>query len=170
MTYRPDNKIYPARRMLLLTGFTLATAALLWRVIDLQILNNNFLKNHGDARSLRVVTVPAHRGMIVDRNNEPLAISTPVESVWAVPKKLLAEEHYIARLAHALGMQPAFLRQLLQDRFGREFVYLKRHIAPDQAAVIKSLDISGVHLQREFKRYYPAGEVAAHIIGFTNNR
>ena len=160
--------IYSGRRWLLIITFMAVTVLLLWRVIDLQVLRNDFLRNHGDARSLRVVQVPAHRGAIVDRNNEPLAISTPVESVWAEPHKVLTEKNNIAKLAAAIGMDERFLLQLLQDRIGREFVYLKRHMTPDQARIVESLSIAGIHLQREYKRYYPAGEVTSHIIGFTN--
>ncbi len=160
--------IYSGRRWLLIIAFMAVTVLLLWRVIDLQVLRNDFLRNHGDARSLRVVQVPAHRGAIVDRNNEPLAISTPVESVWAEPHKVLTEKNNIAKLAAAIDMDERYLLQLLQDRVGREFVYLKRHMTPDQARTVKSLSIVGIHLQREYKRYYPAGEVTSHIIGFTN--
>ncbi len=160
--------IYSGRRWLLIIAFMAVTVLLLWRVIDLQVLRNDFLRNHGDARSLRVVQVPAHRGAIVDRNNEPLAISTPVESVWAEPHKVLTEKNNIAKLAAAIDMDERFLLQLLQDRVGREFVYLKRHMTPDQARTVESLSIAGIHLQREYKRYYPAGEVTSHIIGFTN--
>jgi len=94
--------IYSGRRWLLIITFMAVTVLLLWRVIDLQVLRNDFLRNHGDARSLRVVQVPAHRGAIVDRNNEPLAISTPVESVWAEPHKVLTEKNNIANLAAAI--------------------------------------------------------------------
>ncbi|MFQ5659103.1 MAG: peptidoglycan D,D-transpeptidase FtsI family protein [Gammaproteobacteria bacterium] len=160
--------MFTARRWLLLTGFMAVMALLLWRAMELQLLRNDFLRNHGDARSLRVVTVHAHRGAIVDRNNEPLAISTPVKSVWAVPHKVLTEGHGLQVLAAALGMEVQSLKKQLEDRIGREFVYLKRHVTPDQARAIQSLSIPGVHLQQEYKRYYPAGEVTAHIIGFTN--
>lgn len=161
-------RIYSGRRWLLIIVFMVVTVLLLWRAIDLQVLRNDFLRNHGDARSLRVVQVPAHRGAIVDRNNEPLAISTPVESVWAVPHKVLTEKNSLAKLAAAIDMDERFLLQLLQDRIGREFVYLKRRMTPDQARTVESLSIAGIHLQREYKRYYPAGEVTSHIIGFTN--
>ncbi|OGT34248.1 MAG: cell division protein [Gammaproteobacteria bacterium RBG_16_51_14] len=143
-------------------------SVLLWRAADLQLLNNDFLRNHGDARSVRVVTIPAHRGVITDRNGEPLAMSTPVHSVWATPRKVLEYPGQLASLAELLGISEKELVQSLKDRIGRDFVYLKRHIDPDLANQVNALNLSGVYLQREYRRYYPAGEVTAHIIGFTN--
>ena len=159
---------HPVRRWLLIGLFSMAGILLLWRAFYLQILNKDFLRNYGDARSVRTVTIPAHRGMIVDRNGEPLAISTPVDSVWATPKKVLTDEAMLPKLAKVLGMDANYLRQTLKDRIGREFVYLKRHVEPELAEAVDSLEISGVYLQREYKRYYPAGEVGAHLIGFTD--
>ena len=159
---------HPVRRWLLIGLFSMAGILLLWRAFYLQILNKDFLRNYGDARSVRTVTIPAHRGMIVDRNGEPLAISTPVDSVWATPKKVLTDEAMLPKLAKVLGMDANYLRQMLKDRIGREFVYLKRHVEPELAEAVDSLEISGVYLQREYKRYYPAGEVGAHLIGFTD--
>jgi cell division protein FtsI (penicillin-binding protein 3) len=159
---------HPLRRWLLVIIFSSAGVLLIWRAFYLQILNKDFLRNYGDARSVRTVTIPAHRGMITDRNGEPLAISTPVDSVWAIPKKVLSEERSLPKLAAVLNMDSAQLKQLLEDRIGREFVYLKRHVAPELADAVNALQISGVYLQREFKRYYPAGEVGAHLIGFTD--
>lgn len=159
---------HPIRRWLLIAIFSIAGMLLLWRAFYLQILNKDFLRNHGDARSVRTVTIPAHRGMIADRNGEPLAISTPVDSVWATPSKVLSEELLMPQLATALNMGVADLEQLLKDRIGREFVYLKRHVEPELAEAINTMKIPGVYLQREYKRYYPTGEVGAHLIGFTN--
>jgi cell division protein FtsI (penicillin-binding protein 3) len=168
MTSEQINKTYPARRWILITGFSIFTMVLLWRVADLQVLNNEHLRHHGDARSIRVVTIPAHRGAIVDRNHEPLAISTPVESVWAVPGEVFTDKQNIPVLAAALQMDSVALQQLLEARIGREFVYLKRQITPLMAEQVKSIAMPGVYMQREYKRYYPAAEVTAHVIGFTN--
>jgi cell division protein FtsI (penicillin-binding protein 3) len=148
--------------------FVIIAAVLSWRAVYLQVLNNEFLRNHGDARAIRVVKIPSHRGMITDRNGEPLAISTPVDSIWAVPKQLLESRSKIPVLAQKLGIDPKALVDMLNERINREFVYLKRHVSPDLAKQINDLDIYGVNLQQEFKRYYPAGEVAAHLVGFTN--
>lgn len=158
---------YPVRRGLLLFAFAAAACLLLWRGIDLQIKHKDFLRHHGDARALRVVEIPAHRGMITDRNGEPLAISTPVESIWAVPRQLLAAGD-LEPLASALGQDAASLARMLHDRRQREFVYLRRHAAPELATAVKALELNGVYTQREYRRYYPAGEVTAHLIGFTN--
>ena len=159
---------HPARRWLVLSLFGVAGALLLARAVDLQVLRTGFLQGHGDARALRVVTVPAHRGVITDRNGEPLAISTPVDSVWVNPRETRTAEQNPDRLARILGLDPAELRTLMRDRGGREFVYLRRQIAPAQAAQVAALKFRGVYLQREYRRYYPAGEITAHLIGFTN--
>lgn len=149
---------------IMLTGFLLLAG----RSVQLQLLDREFLQHQGQARHLRVVTVPAHRGMITDRNGEPLAISTPVQSVWANPKELLPSRSDLSLLAPLLGLDTDDLRRLIGQRQGREFVYLRRHIAPSVAQQVMALEISGVHLQSEYRRYYPAGEVASHLIGFTN--
>ena len=163
-----NKQVYTARRRILIGGFFCITVVLTWRAVDLHIINNEFLRDHGDIRSLRVVDINAHRGMIVDRNDEPLAISTPVATVGAYPRKLLAEPEGVAALASLLEMETEDLVTVLRDRIGRDFIYLKRHVSPDLSADIESLGLPGVHLQREFKRYYPAGEVTSHLIGFTN--
>ncbi|MBF8268347.1 MAG: cell division protein [Gammaproteobacteria bacterium] len=168
MNNQTGVRSYPARRRLLIGCFMAFTALMLWRVVELHVIRNEFLRNHGDSRSIREVEIHAHRGAIVDRNLEPLAISTPVVTVGAVPRKILTEEASIPRLAAALEMDTLELKQLLSDRIARDLIYLKRHITPDQGDYIQELNIQGVHLQREYKRYYPAGEVTAHLIGFTN--
>lgn len=159
---------YSKRRGLLLGLYFLAMSALVWRVIDLQVLNNEFLQEHGNARALRVVEIPAHRGIITDRNGEPLAVSTPVKSVWATPRKVLSSGHDLVQLANYMNIPLRELSGMMEERIGREFVYLKRHVEPALAEQIMALGIPGVSVEQEFKRYYPAGEVAAHIVGFTN--
>jgi len=157
-----------ARRVLLaglmLSGFVLMAG----RAAQLQLLDSDFLQGQADARHLRVVQVPAHRGMISDRNGEPLAISTPVQSVWANPQELVASHNDLARVAGLLGVKAERLQRLLGQRKDREFVYLRRHLAPDRAQQVMALDIPGIYLRQEYRRYYPTGEVAAHLIGFTN--
>jgi len=160
--------IYPARRSLVVLFFAVLSCALIWRAFYLQVSNKEFLRTHGDARSLRVVNIPVKRGMITDRNNEPLAISTPVDSVWAVPARVLENPESVPLLADALSMETESLGMFLRERTGREFVYLRRQVSPDQARAVNDLEIYGVYLQREFKRYYPASEIASHLIGFTN--
>lgn len=159
---------FPMRRWFLLSLYMICMAGLIFRAIDLQVLNKEFLQNHGNARALRVVEIPAHRGMITDRNGESLAISTPVNSIWAVPRKVIAADIELTQLAEYLQMEEEKLNRLLKDRMGRQFIYLKRHVAPTLAKQVMSLDIPGVSLQREYRRYYPAGEVTSHVVGFTN--
>jgi len=136
------------------------------RALWLQALNNDFLQRKGESRYSRVIEIGASRGMIVDRNNEPLAISTPVESVAASPADIEAGPAELRRLSQMLGVGIEDLRGKLADS-KREFVYLKRQLPPDQAERVVQLGIPGVFLQREHRRYYPAGEVMAHIVGFT---
>jgi len=159
---------FPMRRWFLLGIYTIGMVGLLFRAVDLQVLNKEFLQDHGDARALRVVKIPAHRGMITDRNGESLAISTPVNSIWAVPRKVLASDSNLDQLAEYLQINGEELTTLLKDRIGRQFVYLKRHVAPALAEEVMLLDIPGISLQREYRRYYPAGEVTSHVLGFTN--
>ncbi len=149
---------------LMLSGFVLLAA----RSAQLQLVDHEFLQGQADARHLRVVEVPAHRGMMTDRNGEPLAISTPVQSVWANPKELVAAPADLRGLARLLKMKPEQLQRLLGQRKSREFVYLRRHLSPDLADQVMALGIPGLYLQQEYRRYYPAGEVAAHLVGFSN--
>src|SRR3972149_2028093 len=142
------------RRRFLTACFSLVTILLLWRVTDLQVLNNEYLKLHGEERSVRVVTIPAHRGTIVDRNHEPLAISTPVASVWAIPREILAAKEHLPKLAALLPQEPLALKQLLKERISRDFMYLKRRVSPQEAEKIRPAGIPGVYLQQEYKRYY----------------
>ena len=138
------------------------------RAVQLNVLNKDFLQRQGDARSLRVIAEPAHRGMILDRNGEPLAISTPVKSVWADPRQLLSSGDGVRRLATVLSMEPHVLQQTLRSKQGREFAYLKRHITPDLVQQINELRLPGIGFQREYRRYYPSREVSAHFLGLTN--
>lgn len=149
---------------LLLTGM----GVLVFRAAQLQVFNNDFLQSQGAARYERVVNVAAHRGMIRDRNGEPLAISTPVDSVWANPQELIVARDKWPQLAHILGIDIDRLQQKLAANSQREFVYLKRRVNPELAQKVVALKLPGVSLQREYRRYYPMGEVMAHVVGFTN--
>jgi cell division protein FtsI (penicillin-binding protein 3) len=165
---RNSSLTHSMRLKSLLALLGLIVLALVWRAIDLQVSDKEFLQDQGDARHLRVLAMPAHRGMITDRNGEPLAISTPVDSVWANPKELALERERWRPLARLLGMDVAELRDRVMQRADREFVYLRRHVDPALAQRVMALEIPGVSLQREYRRYYPLGEVAAHLVGFTN--
>ncbi|WP_348766347.1 penicillin-binding protein 2 [uncultured Salinisphaera sp.] len=149
----------------LFVGFAVVLAG---RAFDLQVLDQAFLTKEGDKRHLRSVSVPAGRGVIKDRNGEPLALSAPTESVWAVPGAVLEAPDKIAPLAHELNIPVSELRSRLESYKGRQFLYLRRQLAPTDARAVMAVDAPGVFLQREYKRYYPAGEAAAQIVGMTN--
>ena len=146
----------------------LGCASLVARAVDLQLLHNEFYQREGNARFQRDIPIAASRGMITDRNGEPLAISSPVESIWASPRVLLQHPEQRPALARALGMTPEALDERLLPRAERDFVWLRRHMAPAEAEAITALKIPGVASQREFRRFYPLGEPAAHVLGFTN--
>ncbi|HVC29546.1 MAG TPA: penicillin-binding transpeptidase domain-containing protein, partial [Steroidobacteraceae bacterium] len=146
----------------------LIAAALLCRAVDLQLFEYSFLSKQGDARFTRVVDIAAHRGTITDRYGEPLAVSTPVDSIWVNPKQIALEPGQIARLAAALHTNPRELGRRITSNLDRDFLYVARQRQPAHAARIKALGIPGVYLSREYRRYYPAGEVTGQLIGFTN--
>jgi len=156
------------RNHFLLSVLLITAALLVWRMVDLHILRHDFLQGEGNARSLRVVGMAAHRGMITDRHGEPLAISTPIDSIWANPQVLSLHREYFPMLAKLLGKNTDDLQQLIGSKKSREFVYLQRHSHPDRANKVMALNIPGVALQREYRRYYPSGEVTGHLVGFTN--
>ena len=168
MSSKLDLSGYTDRKRLVLALFAIAAAAIALRVVYLQILNKDFLINEGNARSVRSVTIPAYRGMITDRNGEPMAVSTPVDSIWAVPAKALASGADLSELAGLLETSADELRQALTERQGRDFFYLGRQVTPEIARRVRDLKIPGINIVKEYKRYYPFGEVASHLIGFTN--
>ena len=147
---------------------TLCGVSLLARAIYLQVIDQDFLAKQGDARILRDVKLSANRGMVHDRNGEPLAVSTPVDTVWADPRKLAQHPQDFARLAKALDRDKNWLARRVTSNLDREFVYLVRHMRPADADKVKALGIPGVDTLREYRRYYPAGEVTGHLLGFTN--
>ena len=143
---------------------------LIVRAAYLQIVDTDYLQSQGDARYLRVQTEIPTRGMVVDRNDQPLAISTPVNSIWMHPATILKqkEKYSYKKLSEILGVSPNTILSKAQNKQARQFVYLKRQIAPHLAKQIIELGIPGINSVREYKRYYPAGPVAGHILGFTN--
>jgi cell division protein FtsI (penicillin-binding protein 3) len=157
--------IWRARFVLVL--FLLGFVAVAGRSGYLQAIRTAFLKEEGEARYARVIDVPATRGRILDRNGEALAISTPVKSVWAMPEELEADRRQRAALARVLDMPLATLERKLTEGKGRDFVYLKRQLPPETARRVAELKLPGVFEHREFRRYYPGGEVTAHVVGFT---
>ncbi|MBW0148718.1 peptidoglycan D,D-transpeptidase FtsI family protein [Marinobacter arenosus] len=148
--------------------FLMVVAGLGWRLVDLHVVDNEFLRKQGDVRTIRVETIDAHRGVISDRYGEPLAVSTPVQTIWANPSEADAGEPRLANLARLLDISEAGLRERLNDYAGREFMYLRRKVQPELANQAMALDIDGIYTRQEYRRYYPAGEVTAHIVGFTN--
>lgn len=156
-------------RLLVVVGIVFVVAAvMLWRAVDLHVLNKGFLQSQGNARYMRTLPVATHRGVITDRHGEPLAVSTPVDSVWINPSEFMSARTSWLKLTKLLSLKIDKVERLVLQRSQREFVYLKRHIRPELAKKVASLNLSGVYLQREYHRYYPAGEVAAHVLGFTN--
>nr|VFJ47847.1 MAG: cell division protein FtsI (penicillin-binding protein 3) [Candidatus Kentron sp. FM]VFJ62882.1 MAG: cell division protein FtsI (penicillin-binding protein 3) [Candidatus Kentron sp. FM]VFK07759.1 MAG: cell division protein FtsI (penicillin-binding protein 3) [Candidatus Kentron sp. FM] len=186
-SHRPASAV---RGWLVLFVLMLFAGALVWRVGDLQLRHKEFLQTEGQARYLRVVRNPAHRGMILDRNGEPVAVSTPVESVWINPRVLAktlmpssrnddianietveVDEKIVAKwrkFGELFGWERSDFERIITKYPNKRFLYVRRHVAPDVAASVRKLDIEGVHLTREYRRYYPIGEVAAHVVGFTN--
>ena len=156
------------RRLVVVALFLLAMCVLLWRAFDLHISSQEFLQKQGDARHIRTVEINAHRGNIYDRNGEPLAISTPVDSVWINPKQITASLDQLPKLAKLLSIKIESLQKRLLANSSREFMYVKRRIQPSLAEQVKELAIEGVYFQREYQRFYPTGEVSAHVLGFTN--
>jgi cell division protein FtsI (penicillin-binding protein 3) len=158
---------YRWRSSLVLALVLLGAVGLVARAVELQLLDHGFLASQGDARSMRVAKIAAHRGAITDRNGEPLAVSTPVDSVWVNPQELNDNIDQLPKLAKALKEDQQSLVRRITSNLDREFLYLERHMPPEQAARIKALGIPGVYLLREYRRYYPAGEVSGHVVGFT---
>jgi cell division protein FtsI (penicillin-binding protein 3) len=161
---------YSLRKRLLAIGVVLGACGvvLVGRAAHLQLISPDFYQQQGDARFLRDVPIATSRGMITDRNGEPLAVSSPVESIWANPKELLQHADRVGALADALDIPREVLTQRLAQRAHKEFLYLRRHMNPDVAQEVMDLGVPGVYSQREFRRFYPHGEVMAHVLGFTN--
>jgi cell division protein FtsI (penicillin-binding protein 3) len=156
------------RSLFLLGAFAAGAVALESRILYLQLVNKEFLTAQANDRHLRTVQISAHRGMLTDRYGEPLAVSTPVDSIWANPKELQPELDRVPELARALGQDDEWLARRLTSNVGRDFVYLQRHLSPAKAEQVLNLGLPGVSTLREYRRYYPAGEVTGHVVGFTN--
>ena len=146
----------------------LCGAGLVARAVQLQLVQHRFLAGEGAARFTRVAPIVAHRGMITDRDGEPLAISTPVDAVWVNPQELAGSTEQLPRLARAIHMDAHDLIRRISTNTDRNFLYLVRGLQPVDARKVRELEIPGVYLTREYRRYYPAGEVTGHIIGFTD--
>ena len=156
------------RLYLVLGFFVLLSVGMGSRVVFLHVFEKDFLQDQGDSRTIRMERINAHRGMIQDQKGKPLAVSSPVVSIWANPTELLAAGQEMDQLALLLEVSPKEFGQRLRQNDGQTFVYLRRHLPPQVAEKILAYDIPGVYAEREYHRFYPAGEVAAHVIGFTN--
>jgi len=148
--------------LFMFSGFALLTG----RAVYLQGLNNDFLQAKGESRYGRIIEISANRGRITDRHGEMLAVSTPVKSIWAIPGEVELEPPQLARLAALLEMPPREIKKRIEET-GRDFVFIKRQIPPEVADRVAELRIPGVFQNREYRRYYPGGEVMAHVLGFT---
>lgn len=172
--YRPYHKQtvnradYVWRYRITLACLILGVTALVYQMLKLTVLDRAFLKGQGDALTLRVVDVPAYRGMITDRSGEPLAISTPVDSIWINPQAFEPASPEARAISRLLDIPLAEIQTRVAKNQNKAFLYLKRSVAPAIAEKIKNLKAPGVHLQREYRRFYPEGEVTAHLLGFTN--
>ncbi|MFO1410154.1 MAG: penicillin-binding transpeptidase domain-containing protein [Steroidobacteraceae bacterium] len=165
----PQRPVAFGLRLGLLFALLGAVAALLaGRAVELQLVDHGFLASQGDARFSRVVAINAHRGTITDRFGEPLAVSTPVDSVWVNPRELAGNSEQLPRLARALGLDRQEFVRRVSSNLDREFLYVARGLQPADARRVRALDIPGVAATREYRRYYPAGEVTGHLIGFNN--
>jgi len=159
---------FRSRMVVLSVVLLLAFVGLVARAAHLQLIEQDFYEKQGKARFTRVTKIASHRGAILDRNGEPLAVSTPVDTVWVNPKELEMSPAEYKRLAEALQRDATWLTQRISSNLDRDFLYLVRQMNPKNAAQVKALNIPGVYLQREYRRFYPAGEVTGHILGFTN--
>ena len=159
---------FTGRLSLVIAFFALAAVALVARAVQLQVVNKDFLNRQADTRHLRTEKISAHRGAITDRNGEPLAISTPVDSIWANPQELSSAVDRVPELARILQVDPDQLMRRITRSMDKEFLYLKRHLSPQTADQILTMKLPGVNVLREYRRFYPAGEVTGHLVGFTN--
>ncbi len=141
---------------------------IVWKVGMLHITERDFLQDQGDARTIRTVPLVANRGLITDRNGEPLAVSTPVQSIWVDPRKIAGDSETIRILARQLELNEDVLEQNINSKSNLEFLYLKRRLPPAEAKRVLDLNLEGVYSQQEYQRFYPQGEVTAHLVGFSN--
>lgn len=158
---------FPAwRRRVLLVGLLLGFVLLMFQSLYLQNTNKEFLQKKGDDRYSRTLKLQAHRGKISDRNGEILAVNSPVESVWVNPSALEMSKKQKAQLAKLLQIKTKTINKKVKNKKKR-FVYVKRRISPDLARKVEALGVTGLHLQSEYRRFYPAGDVVSHVVGFT---
>jgi cell division protein FtsI (penicillin-binding protein 3) len=156
------------RSALLLVGFALCAVILEGRILYLQLVDRDFLAEQANDRHVRTVEIKTHRGTLTDRYGEPLAVSTPVDTIYANPKELKSALDRLGELAAALDQDDEWLARRITRNLDREFVFLDRHVPPATAQRVLALGLPGVGTVREYHRYYPAGEVTGHVVGFTD--
>jgi len=163
---------FTLRRRVLVGGLGILFLAVIASAFERQVMEKNFLRNEGERRHLRVSEIPARRGMILDRNGEPLAVSTPVTTVWGDPRRLVERPRAVRALAGALRIDGTELLARLTAKRTRAFLYLKRRIGPKETLAVKRVigehRLRGVGLESEYRRFYPSGEIFGHVIGFTD--
>ena len=164
----PSAPSFDRRATFVVAVFGCIALALVWKAVTLQFVQRDFLMGQGNERTVRVATIVAHRGAIVDRAGETLAVSTPVDSLWVNPAQLAGSGDEISRLARALRRDPEELTRRVTSNLQRSFLMIARQLPPAEAQRLRALEIPGVHFQREYRRFYPAGEVAGHVLGFTD--
>jgi cell division protein FtsI (penicillin-binding protein 3) len=156
------------RVLLVACAVVVLGALMVARLAYLNLIEKDFLQHQGDARTIRMEKINAHRGMIRDRNGKPMAVSSPVVSLCADPKKITQDQAQLRLLADYMEVPfDAFVEKINRSR-NRDFVYLRRHLAPLEARKVLALDVAGVYGKKEYHRYYPAGEVSAHVVGYTD--
>ena len=148
--------IADARIIIVILGFVLLASIGYARIVYLHVFDKDFLQDHGDARTIRMEKISAHRGMITDRMGKPLAVSTPVVSLWANPSELMSVPEKLEFLAMMLEVDFDEFKSKLERNASKNFVYLRRKMSPQKAQLILDLDIKGVYDEREYKRFYPA--------------
>ncbi len=166
---KPSVTDFSGRRNFLVFFMMACMLILVGRAIDLQVFNKQFLKEEGDKRQVDDVSVSAYRGMIKDRNEQPLAISTPVESVGINPRELkFLKEDQLMQMEKLLSLPAGKIKELIKQYAQRRFIYIARRVNPQISEQVKALKLEGVYFERDFKRFYPAGAVSAHLVGFTD--
>ncbi|MFN0002412.1 MAG: peptidoglycan D,D-transpeptidase FtsI family protein [Pseudohongiellaceae bacterium] len=170
---RPINEPYQPIWRLSLVCICIVSLLLViaWKIVDLQVINNSILQREGDARTVRNDVIVANRGNIVDRNGQPLAISSPVQSLWLNPKEVLQHPEQMPERAAAffsIDINPEVMEKRIADSAQKEFLYIKRRMSPAESKAVLDLGIIGVYSQEEYRRFYPMGEAAVHLVGLTN--
>lgn len=165
---RDEGGVLRLRFRFLLGLWALCAGLLVWRAVDLQVVQQGYLAHQGDIRNLRVEPLAANRGLITDRDGRPLAVSTPVVTLWVNPREAIEAREQWSRLQNNKVLDAKTLARKVTSYPDREFIYLARHLAPEQAQLVLDAKVPGIYPLTEYRRYYPAGEVTAHLVGFTN--